>query len=76
MSTITLAELLKEAAEQHHLYEVAAPPHHWADWYAAYIHARQAGDSPAHAVGVAKGAVEWVHSWATAVAPLRPLGGA
>jgi hypothetical protein len=38
-----LAELLHETEEHHGAYEPVAPPHHWYDWYAAYIVARQAG---------------------------------
>jgi hypothetical protein len=44
-----LAELLHETAEQHDPYEKSAPPHHWWDWYAAYMTARQAGDPPEQA---------------------------
>jgi hypothetical protein len=40
-----LAELLREAGERHHAFELAAPPHDWSDWYAAYIEARQSGSS-------------------------------
>jgi hypothetical protein len=38
-----LADLLHETAEHHDAFEKAAPPHDWWDWYAAYLHARQAG---------------------------------
>ena len=30
-------------------FEAVTPPHDWWDWYAAYLHARQAGSSPAEA---------------------------
>ena len=40
-----LAELLHETAEHHDPYEKASPPHHWWDWYAAYMVARQTGAS-------------------------------
>jgi hypothetical protein len=40
-----LAELLHETAEHHDPYETASPPHHWWDWYAAYMVARQSGAS-------------------------------
>jgi hypothetical protein len=43
MTTPELAALLQETAEHHDPYEKASPPHHWWDWYAAYITARQAG---------------------------------
>ena len=41
-----LAQLLRETGERHHPYEQAAPPHDWADWYAAYMDARQSGSTP------------------------------
>ena len=40
-----LAELLHETADHHDPYEKSSPPHHWWDWYAAYMVARQAGAS-------------------------------
>ena len=40
-----LAELLHETADHHDPYEKRSPPHHWWDWYAAYMVARQAGAS-------------------------------
>jgi catechol 2,3-dioxygenase-like lactoylglutathione lyase family enzyme len=39
----TLTELLREAEEHHGEYEPTAPKHHWSDWYAAYIVARERG---------------------------------
>ena len=42
----TLTELLREAEKRHGEYEPAAPKHHWSDWYAEYIVARQRGQSP------------------------------
>jgi catechol 2,3-dioxygenase-like lactoylglutathione lyase family enzyme len=39
----TLTELLREAEQGHGKYEPTAPKHHWSDWYAAYIVARQQG---------------------------------
>jgi catechol 2,3-dioxygenase-like lactoylglutathione lyase family enzyme len=39
----TLTELLREAEEHHGNYEATAPKHHWSDWYAAYIVARERG---------------------------------
>ena len=41
-----LAELLHETADHHGLFEAVAPPHHWWDWYAAYIDARERGSTP------------------------------
>ncbi len=43
MDTAALAELLREAEEQHSHYEPTAPKHHWSDWYAAFMVARQRG---------------------------------
>ncbi|HEY6887013.1 MAG TPA: bleomycin resistance protein [Solirubrobacter sp.] len=40
-----LAQLLHETSEQHGAFEAIAPPHDWWDWYAAYMHARQAGSA-------------------------------
>ena len=42
----SLTELLKEAETRHGSYEPTAPKHHWSDWYAAYIVARQQGKTP------------------------------
>lgn len=38
-----LTELLREAENHHGEYEPTAPKHHWSDWYAAYIVAREQG---------------------------------
>jgi catechol 2,3-dioxygenase-like lactoylglutathione lyase family enzyme len=40
-----LADLLHETADHHGVFEAAAPPHDWWDWYAAYMDARQRGSS-------------------------------
>jgi hypothetical protein len=50
MDVATLAPLLREAEEHHGAYEAVAPPHHWSDWYAAYIVARADGRSVDEAV--------------------------
>jgi hypothetical protein len=42
----TLTELLRNAEEHHGRYEATAPPHDWADWYAAFIVAREQGSPP------------------------------
>ena len=34
-------------------YEAVAPPHNWSDWYAAYMDARQKGDTPDEASAAA-----------------------
>jgi catechol 2,3-dioxygenase-like lactoylglutathione lyase family enzyme len=49
----TLAELLREAAEHHHDYEKTHAEHHWSDWYAPYLSARQNGSSPEEASAAA-----------------------
>src|SRR5262249_24005648 len=36
-----LAELLRETAEPHDRYEKSHAAHHWWDWYAPYLSARQ-----------------------------------
>jgi catechol 2,3-dioxygenase-like lactoylglutathione lyase family enzyme len=38
-----LAQLLRETEERHGNYEASAPKHHWSDWYAAYVVARERG---------------------------------
>jgi catechol 2,3-dioxygenase-like lactoylglutathione lyase family enzyme len=43
---LTLTELLRETEERHGEYERAAPKHHWSEWYAGYIVARQRGKTP------------------------------
>jgi catechol 2,3-dioxygenase-like lactoylglutathione lyase family enzyme len=45
----TLTELLREAEQRHGAYEPTAPKHHWSDWYAAYIVARERGKTPEEA---------------------------
>ena len=54
----TLTELLKETEQGHGRYEPTAPKHHWSDWYAAYIVARQQGSTPDEAAKAAKLRVE------------------
>jgi catechol 2,3-dioxygenase-like lactoylglutathione lyase family enzyme len=45
----TLTELLREAETHHGKYEPTAPKHHWSQWYAAYIVAREQGKTPEEA---------------------------
>jgi catechol 2,3-dioxygenase-like lactoylglutathione lyase family enzyme len=45
----TLTELLQETEKRHGEYEPTAPKHHWSDWYAAYIVARENGSTPEEA---------------------------
>jgi catechol 2,3-dioxygenase-like lactoylglutathione lyase family enzyme len=43
MDIPTLTGLLQEAEKRHGEYESIIPKHHWSEWYAAYIVARQGG---------------------------------
>jgi catechol 2,3-dioxygenase-like lactoylglutathione lyase family enzyme len=49
----TLTGLLREAERCHGDYEATAPKHHWSDWYAAYIVARERGSESEEAVRIA-----------------------
>ena len=49
MDVDTLSGLLREAEEHHGAYEAEAPEHHWSEFYAAYIVAREKGGSPEEA---------------------------
>ncbi len=49
----TLANLLRETAEHHDHYEKTHAEHHWWDWYAPYLSARQNGSSPEEAAAAA-----------------------
>ena len=53
MDVATLAELLHETAEHHDHYEKTHAEHHWSDWYASYLSARQSGKSPEDAAATA-----------------------
>jgi catechol 2,3-dioxygenase-like lactoylglutathione lyase family enzyme len=46
LDVTTLTELLREAEQRHGAYEPTAPKHHWSDFYAAYIVARENGKAP------------------------------
>jgi len=46
MDVATLVPLLREAEEHHGKYEATAPKHHWSEWYAAYLVARERGRTP------------------------------
>jgi catechol 2,3-dioxygenase-like lactoylglutathione lyase family enzyme len=56
----TLAELLRETAEHHDHYEKTHPAHHWWDWYAPYLSARQNGSRPEGAAAAADHYMEQV----------------
>jgi hypothetical protein len=53
MDIMALTGLLREAEEHHGAYEATAPKHHWSDWYAAYILAREGGRTPDEAARTA-----------------------
>jgi len=53
MDVATLAELLRETAEHHDHYEKTHAEHHWWDWYAPYLSARQNGSSAEEATAAA-----------------------
>jgi catechol 2,3-dioxygenase-like lactoylglutathione lyase family enzyme len=53
MDVATLADLLHETAEHHDHFEKTHAEHHWWDWYAPYLNARQNGSSPEHAAAAA-----------------------
>ena len=46
MDVATLTKILRETEERHGEYESTAEKHHWSDWYAAYIVARERGKTP------------------------------
>jgi catechol 2,3-dioxygenase-like lactoylglutathione lyase family enzyme len=56
-----LAALLAETAEHHGAFEAVAAPHDWWDWYAAYLAARQDGDTPDQADKTADAYLKDVH---------------
>ena len=53
MDVATVAGLLRETSEHHDHYEKTHAEHHWWDWYAPYLTARQNGSSLAEAVAAA-----------------------
>jgi catechol 2,3-dioxygenase-like lactoylglutathione lyase family enzyme len=53
MDVATLAEFLHETEEHHGHYEKTHAAHHWWDWYAPYLSARQNGSTPAEAAAAA-----------------------
>ena len=58
LDVATLTELLREAEKRHGEYEPTAPKHHWSDWYAAYIVAREQGRTPEEAAAESAVSVE------------------
>jgi catechol 2,3-dioxygenase-like lactoylglutathione lyase family enzyme len=53
LDVANLATLLREAGEHHDPYEKTHAEHHWWDWYAPYLSARQNGSSPEDAATAA-----------------------
>ncbi|NYJ08089.1 hypothetical protein [Petropleomorpha daqingensis] len=69
MDVPRLTELLREAEEHHSRYEPAAPPHHWWDFYAAYVVARDRGRTADQADA---DAVRHVQGAGSPIPPPRP----
>jgi catechol 2,3-dioxygenase-like lactoylglutathione lyase family enzyme len=57
----TLAELLRETSEHHDHYEKTHAEHHWWDWYAPYLNARENGSNSNQAAAAADRYMEQVH---------------
>lgn len=57
----SMTALLREAEEHHGQYEPTAPKHHWSDWYAAYIVAREQGKTPEDAARAGVNQIEGTH---------------
>jgi catechol 2,3-dioxygenase-like lactoylglutathione lyase family enzyme len=53
LDVATLADILRETAEHHDHYEKTHAEHHWWDWYAPYLSARQNGSSPEESAAAA-----------------------
>jgi catechol 2,3-dioxygenase-like lactoylglutathione lyase family enzyme len=69
MDVATLAELLRETSERHDHYEKTHAEHHWWDWYAPYLSARQNGSSPEEAAAAADRYMEEVPPKASRAVP-------
>jgi catechol 2,3-dioxygenase-like lactoylglutathione lyase family enzyme len=54
MDVATMAELLRETEEHHGTYEKTHAKHHWWDWYAAYMNARESESTPEQASAAAE----------------------
>ena len=50
LDVATMTSLLQETEKRHGEYEPTAPKHHWSEWYAAYMVARERGRTPDEAV--------------------------
>jgi hypothetical protein len=53
MDVEAMTQLVTETALAHGAYEAVAPPHHWWDWYSAYMVARLDGAGPEEATTAA-----------------------
>jgi catechol 2,3-dioxygenase-like lactoylglutathione lyase family enzyme len=62
----TLTALLREAENGHGGYESKGPKHHWSEWYAAYIVARERGRTADDAAKEATHQVDAAHTVAKA----------
>jgi hypothetical protein len=62
MDVQQLTDLLRDAEEHHGRYEATAPPHHWWDFYAAYVVARDRGRTADEAYEAAVRHVEGVRA--------------
>ena len=60
LDVANLAKLLRETAERHDHFEKTHAEHHWWDWYAPYLSARQNGSSPEEAAAAADRYMETV----------------
>jgi catechol 2,3-dioxygenase-like lactoylglutathione lyase family enzyme len=60
LDVATLTDLLRETEQHHGEYEPTAPKHHWSEWYAGYIVARERGRTPEEAAQDAALRVEGV----------------
>ena len=58
IDTATLAALLRETSEHHGRFETSHGEHHWSDWYASYLSARQNGSSSEEAAAAADSYLE------------------
>ena len=54
MDVATMADLLHETEEHHGKYEKTHAEHHWWDWCAAYMNAREGGSTPEQASAAAE----------------------
>jgi hypothetical protein len=54
MDIATLAELLRGTEQHHGQYEMTHAKHHWSDWSAAYLNARQDGHTPEETTAAAE----------------------